>query len=274
MSGGDDDQTFNSFKDLLRSTGGEPKEPEPSKDEERGWTLETGDEGHSDEDAERFDVMRTRVGTDPGLTLRTRRGTGYYKIPSLRAVWARGPFLHDGSVATLEDLFDPRRVDPLLKRSAGLDPLGQCGLRLGRRGQRLGRAGMTGGGNVACRRRAAQSGLGRVIHDLRGTQGLGGRLQGGSGAILGGLRLGPGGQVQIGRHGVGQCGQTGAHIGQPIRGKRTQIGPRGLAFGPDPFGPRRRCPSGVHIRAPGSGKRLCQRGTGGLDIRIGRGLAR
>jgi hypothetical protein len=61
-------------------------------------------------DVERFDVMRLSVGTDPDLALRTRRGTGYYKVPSLRGVWYRGPFEHSGSVATLEDWFDPRRL--------------------------------------------------------------------------------------------------------------------------------------------------------------------
>ena len=58
----------------------------------------------------RYDVLDVRVGTDPTLTMRTRRGTGYYKIPSLRGVWYRGPFEHNGSVATLEDWFDPRRL--------------------------------------------------------------------------------------------------------------------------------------------------------------------
>jgi len=50
------------------------------------------------------------VGTDPGLTLLTRRVTGYYKVPSLKGVWYRGPFEHNGSVAALEDWFDPRRM--------------------------------------------------------------------------------------------------------------------------------------------------------------------
>jgi len=59
---------------------------------------------------QRYDVMDVRVGTDPALTMRTRRGTGYYKIPSLRGVWYRGPFEHSGSVATLEDWFDARRL--------------------------------------------------------------------------------------------------------------------------------------------------------------------
>jgi len=36
----------------------------------------------------------------------TRKGTGYYKVPSLRGLWYRGPYEHDGSVATLEDWFD------------------------------------------------------------------------------------------------------------------------------------------------------------------------
>ena len=58
----------------------------------------------------RYDILRTSVGTDSSLALRTRRGTGYYKVPSLKGVWYRGPFEHNGSVATLEDWFDPRRL--------------------------------------------------------------------------------------------------------------------------------------------------------------------
>ncbi len=64
----------------------------------------------------RDDIMRDaagtprRVGTDPGLTVTTRRGTGFYKVPSLQGVWYRGPFEHNGSVATLEDWFDSRRI--------------------------------------------------------------------------------------------------------------------------------------------------------------------
>jgi hypothetical protein len=64
----------------------------------------------SAEDARRFDIMPRSVGTDSDLALRTRRGTGYYKVPSLKGVWYRGPFEHSGSVATLEDWFDPRRL--------------------------------------------------------------------------------------------------------------------------------------------------------------------
>ena len=38
------------------------------------------------------------------------RGTGYYKVPSLRGVWYRSMFGHSGWCATLEDWFDPSRV--------------------------------------------------------------------------------------------------------------------------------------------------------------------
>lgn len=57
-----------------------------------------------------YDVMPASVGADPTLTLRTRRGTGYYKVPSLKGLWYRGPFEHNGSVTTLEDWFDPARL--------------------------------------------------------------------------------------------------------------------------------------------------------------------
>ena len=56
------------------------------------------------------DVLNIFINTDPYLTLNTRRGTGFYKIPSLKGVWYRGPFEHNGSVATLEDWFDLRRL--------------------------------------------------------------------------------------------------------------------------------------------------------------------
>src|SRR5262249_31713516 len=57
-----------------------------------------------------YDLMPDRVGTDPFLTLATRRGTGYYKVPSLKGLWYRGMFPHDGSCATLEDWFDASRL--------------------------------------------------------------------------------------------------------------------------------------------------------------------
>lgn len=58
----------------------------------------------------KYDILPISVSTDANLTLKTRRGTGYYKVPSLRGLWYRGMFPHDGSCATLEDWFDPRRL--------------------------------------------------------------------------------------------------------------------------------------------------------------------
>ena len=57
-----------------------------------------------------LDVLHVSVGTDPGLALATRKGTGYYKVPSLKGVWYRGHYLHDGSVASLEEMFDRNRL--------------------------------------------------------------------------------------------------------------------------------------------------------------------
>jgi hypothetical protein len=57
-----------------------------------------------------IDVIAISVGTDPNLALKTRKGTGYYKVPSLRGVWYRGHFMHDGSIASLEEMFDPDRL--------------------------------------------------------------------------------------------------------------------------------------------------------------------
>jgi cytochrome c peroxidase len=70
------------------------------------------------------DVVRRSVGTDPGLALNTRKGTGYYKVPSLKVDWYRGHYLHDGAVGSLEEMFDHDRLrethDP-----GGITPPGQ-----------------------------------------------------------------------------------------------------------------------------------------------------
>lgn len=58
-----------------------------------------------------LDVLDIRVGTDPGLATKTRKGTGYYKIPSLKGLWYRGHYLHDGSAASLDEMFDPDRLN-------------------------------------------------------------------------------------------------------------------------------------------------------------------
>jgi CxxC motif-containing protein (DUF1111 family) len=57
-----------------------------------------------------LDILDVRVGTDARSATVSLRGRGFYKVPSLRGVWYRGPFEHNGSVATLEDWFDSRRL--------------------------------------------------------------------------------------------------------------------------------------------------------------------
>jgi hypothetical protein len=58
----------------------------------------------------RADMLLLSVGTDPGGALKTRKGTGLYKVPSLKGLWYRGLLNHDGSVAKLEEWFDPARL--------------------------------------------------------------------------------------------------------------------------------------------------------------------
>ena len=55
-------------------------------------------------------ILNVSVGTDPTLALQTRRGTGFYKVPALRGVWYRNAFGHGGWAETLEEWFDPARL--------------------------------------------------------------------------------------------------------------------------------------------------------------------
>jgi mono/diheme cytochrome c family protein len=58
------------------------------------------------------DILDVSVGTDPVLATRTRRGTGFYKVPSLLGVWYRSAFGHTGQADTLEEWFNPARLQP------------------------------------------------------------------------------------------------------------------------------------------------------------------
>ena len=59
----------------------------------------------------RLHILRgIKLGTDPNLALRTRKGTGYYKVPSLKGLWYRGRIEHSGSIASLEEWFDRKRL--------------------------------------------------------------------------------------------------------------------------------------------------------------------
>ncbi|WP_206513080.1 hypothetical protein, partial [Larkinella soli] len=59
-----------------------------------------------------YDIFNVSVGTDSVHTLYTRRGTGYYKVPSLRGVWYRSAFFHDGHLTQLHEVLDPKRLQP------------------------------------------------------------------------------------------------------------------------------------------------------------------
>ena len=72
-------------------------------------TLASGFEVPKDKPAG-LDVLALSVGTDPGLAMQTRKGTGFYKVPSLKGLWYRGHYLHDGSAASLEEVFEPDRL--------------------------------------------------------------------------------------------------------------------------------------------------------------------
>jgi hypothetical protein len=71
----------------------------------QGWEPPANHPNHDD-------IAPVSVGTDPGLALKTRKGTGFYKIPSLRGVWYRPRLLHDASVTSLEEMFDAARLGP------------------------------------------------------------------------------------------------------------------------------------------------------------------
>lgn len=69
------------------------------------------------QEEEQIDIVNLSVGTDPGLALKTRKGTGFYRVPSLRMVWTNACFLHDGSIGSLEEMFNPERLKPDFRSS-------------------------------------------------------------------------------------------------------------------------------------------------------------
>lgn len=52
------------------------------------------------------------IGTNPALATGRGRGTGSYRVPPLVGVREGAPYLHDGSVASLDELLSPARLDP------------------------------------------------------------------------------------------------------------------------------------------------------------------
>jgi hypothetical protein len=73
-----------------------------------------------------FDILRISVGTDPGLALLTRRGTGYYKVPSLK-----GPGIATCSRTTAPA--PPWRTGSIAPPARRLRPTGFKGYQVERR---------------------------------------------------------------------------------------------------------------------------------------------
>ena len=54
-------------------------------------------------------IRAAEIGTDARYTTESPKATGYYKVPSLKGLWYRGPLEHNGRAASLEEWFDPER---------------------------------------------------------------------------------------------------------------------------------------------------------------------
>ena len=65
-----------------------------------------------DPPADATDVVDRHIGVDPRYALDSHKGTGYYKVPSLKGVWYRSPLGHTGAAMTLEEWLDPARLNP------------------------------------------------------------------------------------------------------------------------------------------------------------------
>lgn len=73
---------------------------------------------HADPGGSGPPIAAEEVGTDPALARGTSRGTGLYRPAPLLRVAEAAPYLHDGTVATLADMFDAARLDPGFVRGA------------------------------------------------------------------------------------------------------------------------------------------------------------
>jgi len=65
-------------------------------------------------------VDAAKVGTDPSFATGRARGTGRYRPPALIRVRDAAPYLHDGSVATLDELLATRRLDASYRGPLGV----------------------------------------------------------------------------------------------------------------------------------------------------------
>jgi mono/diheme cytochrome c family protein len=58
------------------------------------------------------EVSVGEIGTNPDAGDSFARGSGLYRIPSLRGVGRTAPYLHHGAFPTLQEMFDPDREEP------------------------------------------------------------------------------------------------------------------------------------------------------------------
>ncbi|MBA3456929.1 MAG: c-type cytochrome [Deltaproteobacteria bacterium] len=57
-------------------------------------------------------IAASAIGTNPSLATGRGRGTGSYRVPPLVRVGEGAPYLHDGSVGSLDELLSAARLDP------------------------------------------------------------------------------------------------------------------------------------------------------------------
>ena len=58
----------------------------------------------------KYDIVPTSAGTDPRQALEAPRGTGYYKVPSLKGIWYRSALEHSGAIISLEEWLSSTRL--------------------------------------------------------------------------------------------------------------------------------------------------------------------
>ena len=73
-------------------------------------------------------VTLAQIGTDTAAGASPVRGTGHWRVPSLRGVSGNAPYLHHGAFATLEAMFDPQRDEPGHAFGLALDDEGRADL--------------------------------------------------------------------------------------------------------------------------------------------------
>jgi len=102
--------------EYLRSLPAPPPSDPPSEASERGravFEVEGCDACHTPPFYTSSEpVELEQIGTDPAAGLSPVRGTGSWRVPSLRGVGGNAPYLHHGAFPTLEAMFEPGRQEP------------------------------------------------------------------------------------------------------------------------------------------------------------------